>query len=211
MVLSRPHGSNREKLRYAAPYHVHLNGTGSNGRPGSPTFSPAQLQGHEIFFIMTPCQGMASPRHLQPRHAATTTTTVRMHELRGKLEIRSTLGPFLSTFVYSDTVTRPLSLHTIKGEGGTLDRKTNGETTPNNGNVLSTHSNTRTHPHTETWEPSLSRPACIPLLQALRCKATRAAASTERMDVQPEPVYILCLPCTPSETPTRNIIHLSRL
>jgi hypothetical protein len=33
-----PHGSNREKLCYAAPYHVHLNGTRSNGRPGPPPF-----------------------------------------------------------------------------------------------------------------------------------------------------------------------------
>jgi hypothetical protein len=32
------HGSNREKLRYVAPYHVQLNGTGSNGRPGPPPF-----------------------------------------------------------------------------------------------------------------------------------------------------------------------------
>jgi hypothetical protein len=37
-VLSHPHGSNREKLCYAAPYHVHLNGTRSNGRPGTPPF-----------------------------------------------------------------------------------------------------------------------------------------------------------------------------
>jgi hypothetical protein len=33
-----PHGSNREKLCYAAPYHIHLNGTGSNSRPGPPPF-----------------------------------------------------------------------------------------------------------------------------------------------------------------------------
>jgi hypothetical protein len=124
--------------------------------------------------------------HLQPRHATITTTIVRMHELRGKVGIGSTLGLFLSIFVHPDTVTRPLPLHTIKGEGGTLDKTC--WRTPNNGNVLSIHSNTRTHPHTETWELSLSRPACITLLQALRCKATRAAASTESRDVQPEPV-----------------------
>jgi hypothetical protein len=118
---------------------------------------------------------MASPRHLQPQHATTTTTTVQIHELRGKLAIGSTLGPFISIFVHPDTVTRPLPLHTIKGEGGILDKKeARRKTTPSNGNVLSTHPNTRTHPLTETWEPSLSRPACIPLLQALRCKATRA-------------------------------------
>jgi hypothetical protein len=35
---SSPPRSNREKLRYAAPYHVHLNGTGSNGRLGPPPF-----------------------------------------------------------------------------------------------------------------------------------------------------------------------------
>jgi hypothetical protein len=122
--------------------------------------------------------------HLWPRHATTTTTTVRMHVLRGKLAIGGTLGPFLSIFVHPDTVTRPLPLHTIKGEGGTLNKK--GETTPSNDNVLSIHLNTRTHPHIETWEPSLSRPACIPLLQALRCKVTRAAASTRSRDVQPE-------------------------
>jgi hypothetical protein len=97
--------------------------------------------------------------HLQPQHATAATTTVRMHKLREKLIIGSTLGPFLSIFVHLDTVTRPLLLHTIKGEGGTLDKK--GWTTPSNSNVLSIHSNTRTHPLTETWEPSLSRPACI--------------------------------------------------
>jgi hypothetical protein len=33
-----PHGSNREKLRYTAPYHVHLNGIGSNDHLGPPPF-----------------------------------------------------------------------------------------------------------------------------------------------------------------------------
>jgi hypothetical protein len=155
---------------------------------------------------------MASPRHLQPRQATSTTVTVRMHEQRGKLAIGSTLGPFLSIFVYPDTVTRSLPWHTIKGEGGTFDReKFDSETTPSNGNILNTHSNTRTHPLTETWEPSLSRPAYISLLQAFQYKATRAAASTGRRDVQPEPVYILCPSCTPSEASTRSIVHLSRL
>jgi hypothetical protein len=60
--------------------------------------------------------------HLQPRHATTTTMTLRMHEPRGKLSIGSTLGPFLSIFVHPDIVTRPLPLHTIKGEGGILDK-----------------------------------------------------------------------------------------
>jgi hypothetical protein len=46
-----------------------------------------------------------------------------MHELRGKLVIGSTLGPFLSIFIHPNAVTQPLSLHTIKGEGGTLDRE----------------------------------------------------------------------------------------
>jgi hypothetical protein len=112
------------------------------------------------------------------------TMTVRMHKLRGKLGIGSTLGPSLSIFVHLDTVTRPLPLHTIKGEGETLDKTR--WTTPSNGNVLSIHSNTRTHPHIETWELSLSRLACIPLLQALRSKATQAAASTRSRDVQPK-------------------------
>jgi hypothetical protein len=157
-----------------------------------------------------PAQGMASPRHLQPRPATTTTMTVRMHELRGKLGIGSTLGHSLSIFVHPNIVTRPLRLRTIKGEGGTLDqREQNGKTTPHNGNVLSTHSSTCTHPYTETWELSLSWPACIPLLQALRCKATWAAASTGSRDIQPEPVYIMCPPCTPSEASTRSFIHLS--
>jgi hypothetical protein len=137
------------------------------------TFSSAQLQGHEILFIMIPCQGMASPRHLQPWPATIATMIVRIHELRGKLGIGSTLGHYLSIFIHPNDVTRPLSLHTIKGEGGTLDqRERNSKTTPHDGNVLSTHSSTCTHPYTETWELSLSRLACIPLLQALRCKAT---------------------------------------
>jgi hypothetical protein len=83
-----------------------------------------------------------------------------MHELRGKLGIGSTLEPFLSIFIHQDTVTRPLPLHTIKGEGGTINKR--GGTTLSNDNVLSIHSNTRTYPRTETYEPSLSRPACIP-------------------------------------------------
>jgi hypothetical protein len=175
-----------------------------------PTFSPVQLQGHEIFSIMTLCQGMASPRHLQPWHATTAMMTMRMQKLRGKLGIGSTLGHSLSIFVHPNAVTWPLPLHTLKGEGGTLD-KGDSETTPHNGNVLSAHSNTQTHPHTETWELSLSRPACILLLHALRCKATGAAASTESRNIQPKLVYILCLPCTPSEAPTHNFIHLSHL
>jgi hypothetical protein len=61
--------------------------------------------------------------HLQPRHVVTTTTIVRLHELIGKLAIGSTLGHFLSIFIHPYIVTRPLPLHTIKGEGGTLDRK----------------------------------------------------------------------------------------
>jgi hypothetical protein len=136
--------------------------------------------------------------------------TVRMHELRGKLGIGSTLGHSLSIFIHPNAVTRPLPLDTITGEGGTLDQgEWHSETTSHNGNVLRTHSSTRTHPHTETWEPSLSRSACIPLLQALRCKATRAAASTGSRDIQPKPVYILCPPCTPSEALTRYFIHLT--
>jgi hypothetical protein len=71
----------------------------------APTFLLAQLQGHEIFFIMTPCQGMASSRHLQPWQATAMMTTMRMHELRGKLAIGSTLGPFLSIFVRPNTIT----------------------------------------------------------------------------------------------------------
>jgi hypothetical protein len=104
-IFLAPHGSNRKRLRYIAPYHVRLNGAGSNGRPGpptSPTFSPAQLQGHETLFIMTPCQGMASPRHQQPRHTITTMMTIQKHELRGKLGIESTLGHSLSIFCTSE-------------------------------------------------------------------------------------------------------------
>jgi hypothetical protein len=70
---------------------------------------------------------MAAPRHLQPRHATTTMTTVRMHELKGKLGIGSTLGHFLSIFVHPNKVTRPLPLHTIKGERGTLDKTMVGQ------------------------------------------------------------------------------------
>jgi hypothetical protein len=66
--------------------------------------------------------------------------TVRMHELRGKLGIGSNLGHFLSIFVHPDTITRPLPLHTIQGEGGTLDKTR--WTMPSNDNVLSIHSNT---------------------------------------------------------------------
>jgi hypothetical protein len=125
--------------------------------------------------------------HLQPRHATTTTTTttVRMYELRRKLGIGSTLGSFLFIFVHPNTVTRPLPLHTIKGEGGTLDKT--GWTTPNNDNVLSIHSNTRIH-HTQRDLGAIPVSASLyPLLQALRCKATRAAASTRSRNVQSEP------------------------
>jgi hypothetical protein len=107
--------------------------------------------------------------HLQPRHATTTTMTVQMHELRGKLGIGSTLGSFLSIFVYPDTVIRPLPLHTIKGEGGILDKTR--WTTSNNGNVLSIHSNTRTHTDRDLGAIPFSA-SLYPLLQALRCKVT---------------------------------------
>jgi hypothetical protein len=43
MVLSRPHDCNRKKLRYAAPYHAHLNRAGSNGRPGPHLFTGTDL------------------------------------------------------------------------------------------------------------------------------------------------------------------------
>jgi hypothetical protein len=142
--------------------------------------------------------------HLQLRHATTTMTTVRMHELRGKLGIKSILGSFLSIFIYPDTVTRPLPLHTIKREGGTLDKT--GWTTPSNGSVLSI-TQTLEHTHTHLGAIPLST-SLYPLLQALRCKATRAAASTESRANQ---YKLLCPPCTPSEAPTRSIIHLSRL
>jgi hypothetical protein len=35
-IFLAPHSNNRKKLCYSALYHVHLNGTGSNGRPGPP-------------------------------------------------------------------------------------------------------------------------------------------------------------------------------
>jgi hypothetical protein len=148
-VLSRPHGSNREKLCYAAPYHVHLNGTGSNSHPDPHLFIGAASGPHNLLHHDTVSgYGLAASTviHLQPQHGTTTTTTVRMHRLRGKLGIGSTLGPFLSIFVHPNIVTRPLPLHTIKGEGGTLDKTR--WTMPSNDNVLSIHSNTRTHTHT---------------------------------------------------------------
>jgi hypothetical protein len=37
--LSHPYGSNREKLFYATPYHVRLNGAGSNGHLGPHLFA----------------------------------------------------------------------------------------------------------------------------------------------------------------------------
>jgi hypothetical protein len=54
MALSLSHGSNRKKLRYAAPYHVHLNGAGSNGCIGpsylltSVASGPQNLLHHDI-------------------------------------------------------------------------------------------------------------------------------------------------------------------
>jgi hypothetical protein len=38
-IFLTPHGSNRKKLRYASPYHVHLNRMGSNGHPGPYLFA----------------------------------------------------------------------------------------------------------------------------------------------------------------------------
>jgi hypothetical protein len=78
-----------------------------------------------------------------------------------KLGIGSTLGHLLSIFVHPNAVTRPLPLHTIKGEEGTLDQgERHSETTPRNGNVLSTHSSTRTHTHAK-------RPGSYPSLDQL--------------------------------------------
>jgi hypothetical protein len=143
-----------------------------------PIFLPAQLQGHETLFIMTPCQGMASPRHQQSRCTITKKTmTVQKHKLRGKLGIWSILGHSLFIFRTSEHC-NSTPLHAIKGEGGTLNREAQQDNTTLWQCSKHTHSSNRTHPHRETWEPSLSRPAYIPLLQALRCKATRAATST---------------------------------
>jgi hypothetical protein len=111
------------KLRYAAPYHIHLNGTGSNGRPGPHLFTGAASGPRNLLHRDTMSgYGLVASTviHLQPRHATTTTTTVQMHELGGKLAIGRS---FLSIFVHPDTVTRPLPLYAIKGEGGTLDKK----------------------------------------------------------------------------------------
>jgi hypothetical protein len=117
---SRPHGSNREKLRYAAPYHVHLNGMGSNDRPGPYLFTGVALGPRSLLHHDTMLgYGLTASTviHLQPRHSTTTTTIVQMHELRGKLGIGSTLGPFLSIFVHSDNVTRPLPFAYYKRGG----------------------------------------------------------------------------------------------
>jgi hypothetical protein len=134
---------------------------------GPLTFSSVQLQGHETLFIMTPCQDMASPRHQQPR-CTTTTTTVQKHELRGKLGIGSTLGHSLSIFPTSEHCNPTSPFACYKRGGMDPQPGRHSKTMPHYGNVLNTHSSIRTHPHTETWEPSLSRRACIPLLQALR-------------------------------------------
>jgi hypothetical protein len=108
-----------------------------------------------------------------------------MHEYRGKLAIGSTLGPFLSIFCTSRyyNPTPPFAYYK-KGREGPSTEEAIRKTTPSNGNVLRHTQNTRTHPLTETWEPSLSRPACIPLLQAPQCKATQAAVSTRRRNVR---------------------------
>jgi hypothetical protein len=155
------------------PHPYHLNGTGSNSRSGPPYLFADAVSGPRNLLHHDTVSSTATPCHHRDDDCAL---------LIGKLRIGSTLGHSLSIFVHPNVVTRPLPLHTIKGERGTLDQN-DGRTTPHNGNVLSTHSSTQTHPHTETWEIFLSRPACIPLLQALRCKATQAAASTESRDV----------------------------
>jgi hypothetical protein len=146
-------------------------------------------------------------------------TTIQKHELRGKLGIGSTLGHSLSILRTSEhcNLTPPFAYYKRGGRDPQLEGRTARQhhamaifqTHTHTRTHTHTHSSTRIHPHAETWEPSLSQLACIPLLQALRCKATRAAASTGRRDIQPELVYILCLSCTLSEAPTCIFIHLS--
>jgi hypothetical protein len=122
---------------------------GATAIQASSPFSLAQLQGHETLFIMTPCQGMASLRHQQPRRTTTTTMTVQKHELRGKLGIGSTLGHALSIFPTSEHCNPIPPFACYKRGGRDHQPRRHNKTTPHYGNVLNTHalqhSNTPTH------------------------------------------------------------------
>jgi hypothetical protein len=147
---------------------------------------------------MTPCQGMASSRHLQLRHAATTINDYANTQTERKASNREHLMAFSFYFRTSKycNPTPPFAYYKRGGRDPQRGGETREKAMPSNGNVLSTHPKKLKRTHSQRREPSLSRPACNPLLQALRCRATRAVASTGRRDVRPESVYILCPPCT---------------
>jgi hypothetical protein len=163
---------------------------GSNGRPGPPPF-------RRPYFRVT--KSFLSWHHVRvwPRRVNSDTsiaTTCHHHNddyANARTERKTSNREHLRAFSFYFHTSRYCNLtppFAYYKRGGRDPRQNDGETMPSNGNVLRAHSNTRTHPLIETWELSLSRSACIPLLQALRCKATRAAASTGCRDVQPEPV-----------------------
>jgi hypothetical protein len=162
LIFLAPHDSNRKRLRYTAPYHVRLNRAGSNGRLGPPTISPAYLQGHETLFIMTPCQGMASPHHQQPRCTiTTTTTTVQKHELRGKLGIGSTLGHSFSIFPTSEhcNPTPPFACY----KRGGRDPQLEGDTARQHHTMAMFYTHTDTHTLNHSNTPTHRDLGAIPL------------------------------------------------
>jgi hypothetical protein len=163
---------------YATPHPTMSTSTGRGamavhlGPP--PAFSPAQLQGHEIFFYHDTMSGYGL--------AASSTATACHHHhdyyantrTERKARNREHLRAFSFYFRTSKCCnpTPPFAYYKRGGRDPRQRKWRHSKMIPCNGNVLNTHTNTRTPPRTETWEPSLSRPACIPLLQALRCKAT---------------------------------------
>jgi hypothetical protein len=151
MVLSHLHGSNREKLHYATPYHVYLNGTRSNSHPGPTPFHRRSFRAmksssswHRVrVWLRRVIYSIACHHH--DGDCANT----RIERKAGNREHLRTFSFYFRTRKYCNP-TPPFAYYKRGGRDPWHEETKNGETMPSNGNILCTHSNIWTHPLTET-------------------------------------------------------------
>jgi hypothetical protein len=152
---------------YATP-HPTMSTTMERGATAiqAPTFLPTQLQGPRnlLHHDTTSGYGLAVSTviYVQPRHATTTTTTVRMHELREKLGLGSILGPFF--YFYTSRYCNSIPPFAYYKKGGrdprqnTLDKAQQWQCTKH----TLKHSNTHTHTHRDLGAIPLSTSLYLP-------------------------------------------------
>jgi hypothetical protein len=110
---------------------------------------------------MTPCKDMASPCHLQLRHAATTANDYANARTERKASNREHLRAFSFYFRTSKycNPTPPFAYYKRGGRDPQRGGETREKATPSIGNVLSTHPKTlkRTHSQKLGSHPSLDQ------------------------------------------------------